>query len=132
MIFGDRAHNSINNMIIEKPTSRLVDKYIRQFNSDERYYPGDQAIIKLFRKFPSNKKFEEVLLKVIVINDLYSTNILATYKMAEHILKLNIDKSLKGGDPEAVHRMGIKLNQKSEIRKLTSILLLPNTAIGTI
>ena len=40
-----------------------------------------------------------------MINDLYSTNILGTYKMAKHIENLNIDLGLKQGDPNVVHQI---------------------------
>ncbi|WP_051935868.1 hypothetical protein [Salegentibacter sp. Hel_I_6] len=90
---------------LQTPTNDLVDKYIDQFNNDERYYPADQAIINLFDAFPDNKKLEDILLKLSVINDLYSTNILGTFKMAKHIQQCDIDKGLKTGDPDIVHQI---------------------------
>ncbi|MEX2437324.1 MAG: hypothetical protein WD509_01965 [Candidatus Paceibacterota bacterium] len=88
---------------LETPTNELIDQYIAKFNNDERYYPADQAIIKLFKAFPENIKLEDILLKISVINDLYSTNILGTFKMAKHIQHLKIDKGLEIGDPDIVH-----------------------------
>ncbi len=90
---------------IEKPSTELIDKYIRMFNNDLRYKPADDAINKLFAAFPNNKNVEDILLKISVINDLYSTNILATFKMAEHIQKLNIDKKLKEGNLDLVNEI---------------------------
>lgn len=90
-----------------KPTTRLVNKYIAEFNLDERYLPADQAITKLFNAFPKNKDIEEILLKISVINDLYSTNILGTFKMAQHILQLDIDHSLNVGNPYIVNQIAI-------------------------
>lgn len=89
-------------MKLEKPTNLLVAKYIEKFNNDDRYYPADQAIIKLFNALPENKTLEDVLLKISVLNDMYSTNIFATYRLAIHILGLNIDQKLQNGDPNAV------------------------------
>lgn len=90
---------------LQIPTNDLLDKYIDEFNNDERYYPADQAIINLFEAFPNNKKLEDILLKVIAINDLYSTNILGTFNMAKHIQRLNIDKGLKQGKPDIVNQI---------------------------
>ncbi|MCF8346096.1 MAG: hypothetical protein K9G38_02700 [Bacteroidales bacterium] len=90
-------------VLIERPTNSLVSVYIDKFNTDERYYPADQAIIKLFSAFPENKILEDILLKLSVINDMYSTQIFATYRLALHIQGLNIDHLLKPGDPKAVH-----------------------------
>jgi len=56
---------------LNTPTNELVDEYIDKFNNDERYFLADNAIIKLFEKFPENKKIEDILLKISVINDLY-------------------------------------------------------------
>ena len=86
----------------ETPTTDLIKRYIKKFNNDERYYLADQAIIKLFEAFPDNKKLEDILLKISVINDLYSTNIYGTFTMAKHIKRLEIDKKLKRGNPELV------------------------------
>jgi hypothetical protein len=76
---------------LQTPTNELVDEYIDKFNKDERYYLADKAIINLFQKFPENKNLEDILLKISVINDLYSTNIFGTFIMARHIQQLNID-----------------------------------------
>ncbi len=90
---------------VEKPTNELLDKYIEKFNKDKRYLPADRAISNLFSAFPNNKKLENILLKISVINDLYSTNILGTFKMAEHIQSLDIDQKLEQGNPELVNEI---------------------------
>lgn len=92
-------------MDLQTPTNELLDEYICQFYQDERYFLADQAIINLFNAFPENEKLEDILLKISVINDLYSTNILGTFKMAKHIQQLQIDESLRNGDPEVVNRI---------------------------
>lgn len=89
-------------MKLDTPTNILVAEHIRKFNNDKRYYPADEAIIKLFNAFPENKELEDILLKISALNDLYSTQIYATYRLAEHILNLGIDKQLFEGDPGAV------------------------------
>ncbi|HEY5534592.1 MAG TPA: hypothetical protein VIL99_06645 [Ignavibacteria bacterium] len=92
---------------LQTPTNDLVDKYIDKFNKDERYYLADQSIINLFKAFPENKKLEDILLKISVINDLYSTNIFATFIMARHILMLQIDNDLLVADPSVVSKIAI-------------------------
>jgi len=97
--------NKINMVKLHMPTNKLLYEYIDKFNSDERYYHSDKAIISLFDAFPENKYLEHILLKISVINDLYSTNILGTFNMARHIQRLDIDSSLKQGDPLLVNKI---------------------------
>ena len=47
---------------------------------------------------PENKNIADILLKVATLNDFYSTNIFSVYPVAKHILSLEIDKRLEGGD----------------------------------
>lgn len=98
---------------LQTPTNELVDEYIGKFNNDERYYLADQAIINLFQKFPENKNLEDILLKISVINDLYSTNIFGTFIMARHIQQLNIDNALQQGDPNIVTKISSGHNIRS-------------------
>lgn len=90
---------------LQTPTNKLIDKYIDKFNNDERYFLADKAIISLFEAFPENKSLEHILLKISVVNDLYSTNILGTFNMARHIQGLDIDSRLKQGDPLLVNEI---------------------------
>ena len=103
---------------LEAPTNELLDKYIDQFNNDERYSLADQAIINLFASFPENKKIEDIILKTSVVNDLYSTNILGIFKMAKHIQQLQIDRDLKKGSPSVVSKIatghGIKTKKNNK------------------
>lgn len=92
---------------LKNPTNPLIDNYIAKFSKNERYYEGDKAISYLCKKFPKNKKIEEVFLKVCVINNLYSTNIWGTYNIAKHIVKLNIDKAIQYSNPDVVHKIAI-------------------------
>lgn len=90
---------------LNDPTPGLVWEYIRQFEDSERYNLADQAIIKLFRLIPHNKDLEDILLKLSVINNLYSTRILATFELARHIQRLNIDPELAVHSTEIVNRI---------------------------
>lgn len=88
----------LNSLVLQTPTNSLVAEYIEKFNNDERYYLADQAIVSLFEKFPENNRLEDILLKISVINDLYSTNIFATFLLAKHIQLLSIDAAFQAGD----------------------------------
>ena len=92
-------------MSLRQPSNKLIASYIDKFDESARYTDGDNAIIKLFNAFPQNNNVEEVLLKISVINDLYSTQIYDTHKMALHIASLGIDDALIKGDPGAVDRI---------------------------
>ncbi|HYX09679.1 MAG TPA: hypothetical protein VE912_23325 [Bacteroidales bacterium] len=108
----------------EPPSTELISRYIKKFNNDKRYYPADQAIIKLFEAFPENKNLEDILLKISVINDLYSTNIYGTFIMAKHIKRLKIDKELKEGNPNLVKEIatghGIRTSKSNKEIKFYS------------
>lgn len=103
---------------LETPTNALVEAYIEKFHHDERYFVADNAIVKLFDAFPANLELEDILLKISVINDLYSTNIFGTFIMSKHIQSLKIDAAIRAGNPKAVHRIatghGIRSNRNNK------------------
>jgi hypothetical protein len=94
------------------PTEDLVRAYIKQF--DEAQTVVELALAKLFQLYPKNTALEEVLLKVIVLNDLYRTAIWATYRLAEHIVSLGVDPLIREGLSEAVDLIAhIQLGDKT-------------------
>lgn len=93
------------------PTEGLVKSYIHQF--DQSQVVVERALSRLFGLFPENTAPEDVLLKVVALNDLYRTGILATYKVAEHIVGLNIDPLLKARQPDVVELIAhVRLGNK--------------------
>ena len=93
------------------PTQNLVQSYVQRYDAAQA--PVDHALAKLFGLFPENTRIEDVLLKVVALNDLYRTGILATYQVAEHILQLDIDPLLLAGAREAVDRIAhVRLGRK--------------------
>jgi len=79
----------------KKPDCDLVNSYLKIYNDKSKgYIQTDNAIFELFKIYPQNKSYEEILLKAAIINGLYRTNIFAIYIMAEHIYELSIDKKL--------------------------------------
>ena len=104
---------------IPLPTIAEVDKMLNQWNSAKNTL-HEKAIELLFvNKFSTNTVPEEILIKVIVLNQLYSTNIINVTAMAQHITKLNIDARLKQGDTTLVNDIatghGIKNKNGKEI-----------------
>jgi len=99
------------NVHLPTPTRDLVTSYIQQYNDVQNVV--ENALGKLIRCCPENRTFEDVLLKVVTLNDLYRTGILATYQVAEHIFRLQVDDAIKAGAPEIVHRIAhITLGEK--------------------
>ena len=90
-----------------KPTEQVISSYLQKFNDEPRFFLADQVIERLIEKFPNNDNIESIWLKTSVINDLYSTNIYGTFKLAQHILQLNIDDKINKGVPDVVNEIAI-------------------------
>ena len=90
-------------MELETPTRQIIEKYRRQFEQKNR--ADEEAIEEILKIFPDNKDYKGVLLKSIVINTLYSTQIRAIKNVARHIFELDIDVGLKQGDPQVVDQI---------------------------
>jgi hypothetical protein len=85
-----------------KPTLDYVTQRIAEFNDDPQYYGAERAVDLVFRQWPQNTVDEQVLVKVVVLNRLYSTNIYDPYTVANHIVAKGIDHHLASGDPTLV------------------------------
>ncbi len=95
-------------MEIKKPCKAEVEKYLMLCDTQSNYVEQEKALKKLFALYPNNNDISEVLLKVNILNDFYSTNIFNTYKVAEYIVSLNIDKKLKAKDLSVVNDIADK------------------------
>jgi hypothetical protein len=85
------------------PTEKLVRNACKRFNKD--YAITEQALTDLFNQYPRNDNHAHVLLKVVALNTLYSTQILAVQDVAQHIYELRIDSALSKGLPEVVDKI---------------------------
>lgn len=84
---------------IPRPNENEVTKYLELWDTLENYKFQEEALDKLFFvTYPSNTLMEDVLVKVSTLNDFYSTNIFAAYKVAKHIISLDIDERLNNSD----------------------------------
>lgn len=89
---------------VPTPSKDEVLKYLQSWDNLENYTLQENALNKLFlTTYPNNVDINDILIKVASLNDFYSTNILSPFKMAKHILELNIDSRLSTGDLSLVN-----------------------------
>ncbi|MCZ7539193.1 MAG: hypothetical protein M5U29_04595 [Anaerolineae bacterium] len=81
-------------------------QYAEQFDKSEKVVENSSCADWLI-SLPANTQLEDILLKVVAINALYSTRIYSPRPVAEHILKARIDDMLTRGDTEAVERIRV-------------------------
>ncbi|HLA86931.1 MAG TPA: hypothetical protein VJL10_02815 [Anaerolineales bacterium] len=101
--------------VVEIPTVELVQKYINKFNDDNELVLVENVLSELFEKYPDNHNLRDVLIKAAALNSLYSTNIYAIVRMAEHIVKEHIDIELQKGTSEVVEKIA-RIAIKGKIR----------------
>lgn len=84
------------------PDADLVRAACAQFDRENEV--TEKALTDLFAAYPANVDPSRVLLKVVALNSLYSTRILAVLKLAHHIADQGpaIDAALAAGSPDAV------------------------------
>lgn len=84
---------------IPTPSIEQVGHYLQTWNTLENYRLQEDALDKLFLDLcTKNIEISDILLKVVALNDFYSTNIFSVYPVAKHILSLDIDSRLNSGD----------------------------------
>lgn len=84
---------------VPDPSPEQVEYYLRAWDELENYRLQEDALDRLYLSLcPKNTDMSDILLKVVALNDFYSTNIFSVYPVAKHILSLNIDDRLKAGD----------------------------------
>ncbi|QRN86812.1 hypothetical protein JR334_00630 [Clostridia bacterium] len=85
--------------ILPPPSVEQVEYYLAQWDALEDYHLQEDALNRLFFNLcPDNKNISDILLKVSVLNDFYSTNIFKVFPVAKRILSLGIDDRLQQGD----------------------------------
>jgi len=87
------------------PTSRLVSEAVSRFDIDPRYGASGRALSRVFSHHPNNDVLEDVLIKVVLLNGLYNTNVLAITDMALHIQGLRIDPELARASPDLIDKI---------------------------
>jgi len=86
------------------PTIDRVQAECNAFDDDPFTKLGEQALLQLREQFPRNVDASHVLLKILALNQLYSTriNYVDVVPLARHIAGLGIDSLLDQGSPRAV------------------------------
>jgi hypothetical protein len=102
-------------MIPPTPTLLRIKQANRKF--DKQNSATESAVAQLFRKFPTNTLVSQVLLKVLVLNKLYSTQIrdIDIEIIARHIVRSQVDGFLNNGLPKAVELVA-KVKIEGKIR----------------
>ena len=93
--------------LAKQPTVELVLSVKKEFEENERYSNEDKIQKIITEKVFDKERYETYLMTVILINELYSTNIYRTDIIANHIFK-NRDEIyflIKNGDSKAVERI---------------------------
>ena len=87
-------------------SKQSVRSYLAHWKTLEKYVLQEKCVNRLFQDLcPKNKNLADVLLKVSVLNDFYSTNIYDTHCVARHIFSLNVDKRISAGDLDVVNEI---------------------------
>jgi len=91
-----------------------IDKYFKyyadiklkgpdDFTIEDRYFFADEILENIFKKDKENINLGTIYEKVVLLNSLYSTNIMGTFNVALHIKKIKDFKNrIDRGDPYLV------------------------------
>lgn len=101
------------NVTPREPTVELVAAACEQFDKENNLI--EQALTELFHQFPKNANLSHVLLKVVALDHLYTTRILASIDVAMNIQARDIDAALAAGSPEIIDEIA-KVKIKGKIR----------------
>jgi hypothetical protein len=98
--------------ILEKPTIDAVREAGKRFDEEKENRIIEDALGELFKQYLKNTNPAHVLLKVLALNDLYSTQIPLYSKriptvreVVDHIVELEIDSALEQGSSDLVYNI---------------------------
>lgn len=117
MIFFGRMEDLTTKAVVITPTKELVEAACEQF--DRENLITEQALTDLFGQYPDNINHPHVLLKVVALNRLYSTNMFSVHDVASHIYKQSqdIDAALAIGSPDIVDRIApVTISTTAKVR----------------
>jgi hypothetical protein len=99
------GHSGYLDFMLLTPTVDLVEAECREFDRENSLI--EEALGQLRTQFPRNADPSHVLLKVLVLNQLYSTRInsIDIEPLSRYIAGLGIDTLLGQGSPSAVDRI---------------------------
>jgi hypothetical protein len=105
---------------IPSPSVKQVEKYCKKWRHDKAYkkYPIQERILeKLFKQYPNNTNKEEVLYKVSILNDFYSTRLSNTLAVVQHIVASKIDQQLRKEEVGIVEKIAKVEDDSGKIRR---------------
>jgi hypothetical protein len=116
-LIKDRVHRGKYREDIPRPCIDEIEYYLKRWDDLEDYRIQEEALDKLFLvTYTDNRDIHDVLIKVSALNAFYSTNIYAPYKVAKHIVDLDIDKRLVLGDESLVNDIAmVVMNSETTI-----------------
>ena len=93
--------------MLPTPTADLVKQAEDDFDSNPYNQLVESAIAKLIVQFPANHDLSEVLLKVLAINQLYSSRVDSIHlePLARHIVASKLDELLTVGSHDSVTKI---------------------------
>ncbi len=95
----------------KKYIESILDKYKKVY-----FYETDGALNLIFKSYPKNENIHQILTKVVMINQLYGTNIFAPIAVAKHIYDLRsfLDVELQNGSLTIIDRIeAVKFGRKT-------------------
>ena len=106
---------------IRCPSPKEVDCYVKQWNEEhtlEKYRNQENALNTLFGRIArQNILFDEIFIKVFILDTFYSTNIKYNpghYAISRHIHDLNIDEQLSHDNEELVNHIAHGISDGKE------------------
>lgn len=111
--------------LLIKPSPEEVEKYLKLWEQTDKYIVPEKALLKLFNDtYPLNIDIRDVLTKVTLLNQIYSTNLMNVFAVAKHIVSLDVDMRLMSGDISLIDDIasipGVKGKQYSFATKYCS------------
>ncbi|WCL50818.1 hypothetical protein [Leptospira sp. GIMC2001] len=98
---------------MERPTAQNVRSLNDSFYKITKNKIPSDTVSLFFSKFQLNTEIEPILMKVTLLNKLYSTNILDVYSVAIHIKELKVDNDLNNGNLQLIDKIKkIKIKEK--------------------
>ncbi len=93
--------------MLPTPTIDLVQQECDAFDDDTFTKLGEDALAQLIARFPHNTDPAQVLLKVLALDQLYSTRIhyVDLVPFAQHIADHHIDQMMQQGSLSAVEQI---------------------------
>lgn len=102
-------------MKLVQPDKKHIKSILNEYR-EQYFYETDGALGLVFKNYPKNKNIHQILTKVVMINQLYGTNIFDPLTVAKHIYDLRafLDNELYKGSLSIVDKIeAVKFGHKT-------------------